>query len=78
MTFLWPAMLWLGVLIPVIVAAYVLMQRRRKKQALRYARLALVRNTQGAAPRLRRHFAARSDAARAGADDRCHRAPRPR
>lgn len=56
MTFLWPTMLWLGVLIPVVVAAYVLMQRRRKKQALRYARLALVRNAQGAAPRLRRHL----------------------
>jgi Ca-activated chloride channel family protein len=51
MTFLWPAMLWLGVLIPVVAGAYVLMQRRRKKQALRYARLALVRNAQGAAPR---------------------------
>src|SRR6202162_5506587 len=56
MTFLWPAQLWLGVLIPVVVAAYVLMQRRRKKQALRYARLALIRNAQGAAPRLRRHL----------------------
>jgi Ca-activated chloride channel family protein len=49
-------MLWLGALIPVVVAAYLLLQRRRKKQALRYARLALVRNAQGAAPRLRRHL----------------------
>jgi Ca-activated chloride channel family protein len=56
MTFLWPAMLWLGVLLPVVVAAYVLMQRRRKRQALRYTRLALVRNAQGSAPRLRRHL----------------------
>jgi Ca-activated chloride channel family protein len=56
MTFLWPAMLWLGALIPVVVAAYVLMQRRRKKQALRFARLALIRDAQGRAPRLRRHL----------------------
>lgn len=55
MTFLWPAMLWLGALIPVVVAAYVLMQRRRKKQALRFARLALIRTAHGA-PRLRRHL----------------------
>jgi Ca-activated chloride channel homolog len=56
MTFLWPAMLWLAVLIPAAAAGYVLMQRRRNKQALRYARLALVRNAQGTAPRLRRHL----------------------
>jgi Ca-activated chloride channel family protein len=55
-TFLWPAMLWLAVLVPVVTAAYVLMQRRRNKQALRYARLALAKNAQGAAPRLRRHL----------------------
>jgi Ca-activated chloride channel family protein len=44
------------VLIPAAAAGYVLLQRRRNKQALRYARLALVRNAQGAAPRLRRHL----------------------
>ena len=38
------------VLVPVVAAAYVLMQRRRNKQALRYARLALAANAQGAAP----------------------------
>ncbi len=56
MTFLWPTMLWLAVLIPAAVAGYVLLQRRRNKQTLRYARLALVRNAQGAAPGLRRHL----------------------
>lgn len=56
MTFLWPTMLWLAVLIPAAAAGYVLLQRRRNRQALRYARLALVRNAQGAAPRLRRHL----------------------
>ncbi|MEP6996693.1 MAG: VWA domain-containing protein [Betaproteobacteria bacterium] len=56
MTFLWPAMLWLAVLVPAAAAAYVLMQRRRKKQALRYARLAFVKEAQGPAPRLRRHL----------------------
>ena len=56
MTFLWPTMLWLAVLIPAAAAGYMLLQRRRNKQALRYARLALARNAQGAAPRLRRHL----------------------
>ena len=56
MTFLWPAMLWLAALLPAAAAAYLLMQRRRKKQALRYARLALVANARGRAPRLRRHL----------------------
>ena len=49
-------MLWLAALLPAAVAAYLLMQRRRKKQALRYARLALVANAQGAGSRLRRHL----------------------
>ena len=56
MTFLWPWMLWLAVLLPAAVAAYLLMQRRRKRQAVRYARLALIANARGAAPRLRRHL----------------------
>jgi Ca-activated chloride channel family protein len=56
LTFLWPALLWLAVLVPVVATAYVLMQRRRNKQALRYARLALAKSAQGAASRLRRHL----------------------
>lgn len=56
MTFLWPGMLWLAVLLPAAVVGYVLMQRRKKRQVLHYSRLALIRNAQGTAPRVRRHL----------------------
>lgn len=39
MTFLWPKMLWLALLLPVAVWTYVVLQRRKKRQSLRYARL---------------------------------------
>ncbi len=48
MTFLWPEMLWLLVLVPAVVFAYfVLLLRRKKKAALRYASLALVQRRDG-------------------------------
>jgi Ca-activated chloride channel family protein len=56
MTFLWPEMLWLLLAVPVLIAAYVLMQRRRKKAALRYASLSLVKDALGAPQRFRRHL----------------------
>ena len=43
MTFLWPSMLWAMLALPVIVALYVLLLKRRKKTNLRYANLALVK-----------------------------------
>ncbi|HVL36304.1 MAG TPA: BatA domain-containing protein, partial [Burkholderiales bacterium] len=55
MTFLWPEALWLLAALPVLVAAYVLILRRRRKAALRYAALALAREAAGTGPRLRRH-----------------------
>ena len=45
--FIWPTFLWLLILVPLAVALYVLFLRRRKKSALRYANLALVRNAMG-------------------------------
>ena len=45
--FLWPTFLWLLILAPLAVALYVLFLRRRKKTALRYANLALVRDAMG-------------------------------
>ena len=54
MTFVWPQMLWLLVAVPVIVAAYVMLMRRKQKAALRYASLTLIRDAQGAA-RIHRH-----------------------
>ncbi|MEO5766047.1 MAG: VWA domain-containing protein [Casimicrobiaceae bacterium] len=55
MTFLWPEMLWLLVLVPLVVAAYLLVLRRRKKSSVRYAGLALFREAMGPAQRIRRH-----------------------
>lgn len=55
MTFLWPHMLWLLLAVPALVAVYVALIRRRKKTALRYASLGLVREAMGRGPGWRRH-----------------------
>lgn len=55
MSFLWPEMLWLLVVLPLLLAAYVVVLRRKKKLALRYASLALVRDSMGLGQRIRRH-----------------------
>jgi Ca-activated chloride channel family protein len=54
MTFLWPDLLWLLVAVPVLIGVYVLLLRRKKKQVLRYASLAMVRDAMGAGQRFRR------------------------
>lgn len=54
-TFLWPQFLWLLLAIPVLVGVYVWLLRRRKKAALSYASLALVRQALGRGQGLRRH-----------------------
>lgn len=56
MRFLWPDMLWLLALIPVLLAAYVWTLRRRRRGAVRYASLELVRAALGPAQRIRRHL----------------------
>ncbi len=43
MTFLWPTLLYLLALIPLIIVAYILFLRRRRRFAVRYSSLALVR-----------------------------------
>lgn len=55
-TFLWPAMLWLLLLVPAIAALYLWLLARRRKAALRYASLALVAAGAGAPGRVRRHL----------------------
>ena len=55
MTFFWPEMLWLLLLVPALLGAYVLLLRRKKKAALRYASLSLVREALGPGQRFRRH-----------------------
>jgi Ca-activated chloride channel homolog len=56
MTFLWPEMLWLLLIVPALVAAYFFLLRRKKETALRYASLSLVKEALGAGQRFRRHI----------------------
>jgi Ca-activated chloride channel homolog len=55
MTFAWPEMLWLLVLVPLLIAAYVWVLRRKKKLALRYASLAMMKDAMSTGQRARRH-----------------------
>ncbi len=55
MSFIWPFMLFLLLLIPLLVLVYILLQRRRQKYALRYASLSLVKEALGRGPGWRRH-----------------------
>jgi Ca-activated chloride channel homolog len=55
MTFLWPQFLWLLLAIPLLVAVYIWLLRRRKKVTLRYASLSIVREAMGAGQTFRRH-----------------------
>ncbi len=54
-SFLWPEMLWLLALLPLLVLLYVWVLRRRRRAALRYASLSLVREAMGNATNWRRH-----------------------
>jgi Ca-activated chloride channel homolog len=56
MTFLWPHLLWLLVLVPALVAAYVYLLRRKRKAAVRYASLIVVKDALGGGPGYRRHL----------------------
>ena len=56
MIFLWPDMLWLLTAVPALVAVYILLLRRKKKAALRYASLSMVKEAMGAGQRFRRHL----------------------
>lgn len=56
MTFLWIEMLWLLLILPALVLAYLWMQRRRKRLSLRYANLPLVRQALGRSIGWRRHL----------------------
>ena len=55
MNFLWPQFLWLLALLPVLSLLYLWLLRRKKKLALRYASLSLVREAMGAGQSVRRH-----------------------
>jgi Ca-activated chloride channel family protein len=55
MTFLWPELIWMLLLVPAIVVAYVWLLRRKRKQAMRYASLSLIQGNLGTGARIRRH-----------------------
>jgi Ca-activated chloride channel family protein len=55
MTFAWPEALYLLLALPLLLWGYIALLRRRKKQAIRYSSLALVKAALGAAPTWRRH-----------------------
>jgi Ca-activated chloride channel family protein len=56
MTFIWPELLWFLLALPLLVAAYFVVLRRKKKLALRYASLGLVREAMGMGQRIKRHI----------------------
>jgi Ca-activated chloride channel family protein len=56
MSFLWPPLLLALLLVPLLVALYVLGLRRRRPSGVRYSSLSLVREAQPGNARLRRHL----------------------
>jgi Ca-activated chloride channel homolog len=56
MSFLAPQLLWLLIAVPALVAAYVLLLRRKKVSAVRYASLGLIKEALGPSQRFRRHI----------------------
>ena len=55
MSFEWSEALWLLLALPALVGGYVLLLRKKKRQALRYSSLALVKAAMSGAPTWRRH-----------------------
>jgi Ca-activated chloride channel homolog len=56
MNFLWPEFLWLLLALPLLVLLYVWLLRRKKKMALRYASLSIVKEAMGPGQSIRRHI----------------------
>ncbi|MGD9944239.1 MAG: VWA domain-containing protein [Burkholderiaceae bacterium] len=56
MSFLWPELLWLLLLVPLLVAGYLWLLRRKKRAALRFASLSLVKEAMGRGQGWRRHL----------------------
>ncbi len=54
--FLWPEFLWLLLALPLLVLLYVWLLSRKKKMALRYASLSIVREAMGPGQTIRRHI----------------------
>ena len=56
MNFLWPQFLWLLLAVPLLVAAYLWLLRRKRRIALRYASLSIIKEAMGARQSMRRHI----------------------
>src|SRR6478752_4008874 len=56
MHFLWAQNLWFLAALPLLVLFYVLLLRRKKKLAVRYASLSLVKEAMGSGQQVRRHI----------------------
>jgi len=56
MTFLWPEMLWLLLIVPALVAGYFYILRRKQESAVKYASLTMVKQAIGPHQRFRRHI----------------------
>jgi Ca-activated chloride channel family protein len=56
MNFLWPEFLWLLLALPLLVFVYLWLLRRKKKTALRYASLSIVKEALGPGQAIRRHI----------------------
>ncbi|MBY0509476.1 MAG: VWA domain-containing protein [Rhodospirillaceae bacterium] len=56
MTFQTPGMLWLLLVLPLAVLAYIFLLRRQKRSALRFASLGLVKEALGPGQKFRRHL----------------------
>lgn len=56
MTFLWPQFLWLLLALPLLVLLYLWLMRRKRKLALRYASLSIVKEALDTGQGLRRHI----------------------
>jgi Ca-activated chloride channel family protein len=54
--FLWPQLLWLLLLLPLLVLLYLWLVRRKKKAALQYSGLSIIREAMGPGRNFRRHI----------------------
>src|SRR5208337_4350204 len=55
MKFLYPQFLWLLLLVPELIAAYVALLRRKRRHVIRYAGFDAIKEAIGPGQRLRRH-----------------------
>jgi Ca-activated chloride channel family protein len=54
--FIWPDALWLLLALPLLTLFYVWILRRKKKAAVRYANLGMIKEAMGAGSRIKRHL----------------------